>query len=223
MKRHASLPPALLPWWGFLILGGIIWLLTWMVAPWAVQRDYAQGPLILALRIALTAGLHKTVGGMGMLLCVLAALVSWFRGGERRRLLDKQRDLATLRELDWKEFERLVGEAYRRRGYRIVETGQGGADGGIDLLLWKNNRKTLVQVKQWRSSSVGAPVVREMLGLMMHHKADAGAIVCVGRFTREAWKFADGKPISLIGGQRLLEMIKSVQGGKTTTTATQGQ
>ncbi|MFD2274736.1 restriction endonuclease [Undibacterium arcticum] len=126
-------------------------------------------------------------------------------------MLDRQRDLTTLRAMDWAAFERVVGEAYRRLGFVIQETGQGGADGGIDLVLWKDHRKTIVQVKQWRSSSVGVSVVREMFGLMMHHKAQAVTIVCVGRFTNDAWRFAQGKPIDLVGGARLLEMIKEVQ------------
>lgn len=116
--------------------------------------------------------------------------------------------------MDWKAFERLVGEAFRRLGYRIAETGQGGADGGIDLVLLKNNRKTIVQVKQWRSSNVGAPIVREMYGLMMHHNADAVAIVCLGRFTKEAWSFAHGKPIELIAGDKLFQIIQAVQANR---------
>jgi restriction system protein len=123
----------------------------------------------------------------------------------------RQANIDSLRQLDWRAFERLVGEAFRRLGYQITETGQGGADGGIDLVLRKNNRKTIVQVKQWKTSSVGAPVVREMYGLMMHCRADAVAIVCLGRFTKEAWSFAHNKPIELISGDKLFQMIQAAQ------------
>ncbi len=35
--------------------------------------------------------------------------------------------------MTWQDFERLVGEAFRQRGYRVAETGRGGADGGVAL------------------------------------------------------------------------------------------
>ena len=106
---------------------------------------------------------------------------------------------------------RVVGEAFRRQGYRIEETGLGGADGGIDLRLSKNGKITLVQCKQWRSQRVDVKVVREMYGLLAHHGANAVKIVAVGDFTPDARRFAQGKPIELIHGEALLAMIRGVQ------------
>lgn len=40
----------------------------------------------------------------------------------------------SLREMNWHQFEQLAGEAFRRQGYAVEETGLGGADGGIDLI-----------------------------------------------------------------------------------------
>jgi restriction system protein len=36
-------------------------------------------------------------------------------------------------------------------------------------------------------------------------------IVCIGRYTKDAERFAQGKPIELMGGAQLLEMIRAVQ------------
>ncbi|MFP3449609.1 restriction endonuclease, partial [Pseudomonas sp. SIMBA_067] len=55
--------------------------------------------------------------------------------------------------MSWREFERLVGEAYRRLGYVVNVVGQGGADGGVDLVLIRPREKILVQCKQWRANS----------------------------------------------------------------------
>ena len=54
-------------------------------------------------------------------------------------------------------------------------------------------------------------VVREMYGLLQHHGADEVQIATVGGFTRDAERFAKGKPIRLIDGQTLLTMIRNVQ------------
>ena len=75
--------------------------------------------------------------------------------------------------MDWREFEMLTGEAFRRQGYDIVENGLGGADGGIDLILRKDGKTFLVQCKQWRHKCVDVKVVREMFGVLVHEGADA--------------------------------------------------
>jgi restriction system protein len=148
---------------------------------------------------------------IALIVCWLAAGVSFIKAQRRKKLLETQIGLDSIAALDWRDFERLVGEAFRRRGYRVEETGLSGADGGIDLILRKDGRTELVQCKQWRSRQVKASVVREMWGLVVHHKANGVKIVCVGDFTRDAKEFAEGKAIELITGERLLEVIREVQ------------
>ena len=93
--------------------------------------------------------------------------------------------------MSWKDFEWMVGEAYRRMGYSVEESLATGPDGGVDLILREGDATTLVQCKQWRVFSVGVPVIREMFGLMTHHHASRGIVVTSGDFTREARAFAD--------------------------------
>lgn len=125
----------------------------------------------------------------------------------RRKLLDDKRQISDLQSMSWQDFELLVGACYRRQGYSVTENGLGGADGGIDLILTRRSEKVIVQCKKWNTSSVGAPVVREMYGLMLHHKVDRVKIVCAGKFTSEAVSFATDKPIELISGEDLLLII----------------
>ena len=144
-------------------------------------------------------------------MCWTAALLSYLGSRRRRILLDTRTTLESLAAPGWRQFEQLVGEAFRRQGYVVEETGLGGADGGIDLLLRKDTQRVLVQCKQWRRRQVGVSVVREMAGLLAHHRADGVKIVCVGTFTRDAEAFARGKPIELIDGVTLLEMIHAAK------------
>ena len=143
--------------------------------------------------------------------CALCALAAFANARKRRRLLDTRTGLDSLAAIGWRDFERLVGEAFRRQGYSVEETGLGGADGGIDLILRKHGQRTLVQCKQWRREKVPVNVVREMYGLLAHHGAHAVRIATVGGFTRDAARFAAGKPIELIDGATLLAMIREVQ------------
>ena len=45
--------------------------------------------------------------------------------------------------MSWRELEHLVSEAYRIKGCQVQETGQGGADSGIDKALRRDDLVTL--------------------------------------------------------------------------------
>lgn len=152
-------------------------------------------------------------------ICALAALLSFLGARRRRWLLDTRTGLESLASLGWPDFERLVGEAFRREGYAVEESGLGGADGGIDLVLRRDGRRTLVQCKQWRRHKVPVNVVREMYGLLAHHGADAVCIAALGGFTPDAGRFAQGKPIRLIDGAELLGMIQAGRAADATPAA----
>ena len=141
----------------------------------------------------------------------IGALLSFAKRRQRAHLLETRTGLDSLAAMDWRHFEMLTGEAFRRRGYAVREQGLGGADGGIDLVLTRSGAVTLVQCKQWRRQRVDVRVVREMFGLLAHHRAQAVIIVCIGDFTPDARRFAQGKPIELIHGEGLLRMIHDVQ------------
>jgi len=158
-----------------------------------------------------STGIYAPLGWMALGICWAGALISFFRQRSRRRLLDTQTGLDSLHAMSWREFEMLVGEAFRRRGYAIQETGLGGADGGIDLILRKDGKTTLVQCKQWKTQRVDVKVVREMFDLLAHHGAAAVKIVAVGDYTGDARRFAQGKPIELIHGEALVAMVRERQ------------
>ena len=198
---------AALPWPVGLGVGAFGWLAIAHGIPLVFGRlDSPMAP-------SFTAGKHPfmPLAWVFLGLCVMAAAVSFFNARRKRRLLDTRTGLESIAALGWRDFERLVGEAFRRRGYTVEETGQGGADGGIDLVLRRDGKRTLVQCKQWRREKVPVNVVREMYGLLAHHRADAVRIAALGGFTADAAKFAEGKPIELIDGANLLTMIREVQ------------
>ncbi len=112
-----------------------------------------------------------------------------------------------LRDLTWEQFERMVGEAFRRQGYRVEETAK-GPDGGVDLELRRGGELFLVQCKQWKAAKVSVQVVRELFGVMSSRGAAGGFVVTSGVFTKDAWAFARGTSVVLVDGARLVEMFK---------------
>lgn len=131
-------------------------------------------------------------------------------------ILDRQTSLESIRRLSWKEFEELLGEAFRRQGYNVRENVGVGPDGGIDLTIERKGRVYLVQCKQYRAFKVDVRVVREMFGLLAAHRAQGAIIVTSGAFTREAAAFAEDKPIELFDGENLAEMIALLRAQSTT-------
>jgi restriction system protein len=113
--------------------------------------------------------------------------------------------------MSWREFERLVGEAFRQRGYVVTGFGGSGPDGGVDLALMKNGERFLVQCKHWRKDQVGVTVVRELNGVMAAMDAHGGYVVTGGQFTREAREFARGTDIELMDGEALENLIGCVR------------
>jgi restriction system protein len=118
------------------------------------------------------------------------------------------RNADALNGMSWREFELLVGEAYRLQGYRVTEIGGDGPDGGVDLMLAKGGEKFFVQCKQWKAYKVGVTTVRELYGVMAAKGATGGFVVTSGRFTEDAKEFAQGRNVQLVDGARLSVMIQ---------------
>lgn len=206
---------ASMPWPVGFVLGIVAYVAIRYGIGWYMST--LNNPVWQAMGRQLSAGVYAPLAWIALILCWIGALASFIGSRRRRHLLERQTGLDSLRAMSWREFEMLVGEAFRRRGYATQETGLGGADGGIDLILRKDGKTTLVQCKQWKTQRVDVKIVREMFGLLAHHGASAVKIVAVGNYTSDAQRFAQGKPIELIHGEALLAMVREGQ----TPTATQ--
>jgi restriction system protein len=194
---------ALLPWW----VG-----VASAVAAWAgfshLAASFAGSTQPVHVLIATVAGLARWGAP---LVCLVGALMSALGRRKRAGLLASASGgdgAAAIAGLSWADFELLVGESFRARGYTVKETGGGGADGGVDLIAWRDGRTTLVQCKHWKTYTVGVPVVREMLGLMTARGAAEGCVITSGRFTTEAQQFAVGRSITLVDGAGLAALLR---------------
>lgn len=204
---------ARMPWWVGVVLALISYLAFHLVA--GMTTVHVTNIEQLGEHAART--IWKTLAMFGQYivpaLCLLGAAASAIRRHKRKRLLaDTSGNAAgALAGMTWREFEMLIGEAFRREGYRVVETGgEGGegADGGVDLVLSKDGEKFLVQCKHWKAFKVGVEVVRELYGVMAAVGAAGGFVVTSGTFTREAIEFADGTNLELIDGRLLRELLE---------------
>jgi hypothetical protein len=121
---------------------------------------------------------------------------------------------ALLAQLDPRQFEALIGQLLVALGFEDVVVTKYSGDGGIDLRarlavggvtdVW-----TAIQVKRW-ASNVSGRTVRELRGGLGPH--ERGLVLTLSDFTRDARaeaNAADRSPISLVNGDRLIELLVS--------------
>ena len=107
------------------------------------------------------------------------------------------------------QFEQELAALYRHLGYQVQSTSKSG-DQGIDLILTKDGKISIVQCKGQKRPASPA-VVRELFGSFHAFEGASHAILaCTGGFTQGAKDFARGKLITLISAREMAEMAGSV-------------
>ncbi len=202
-----------LPWWVGVVLAiaAYFWLHSVAVSEVTVVAQPGQIGQLVGQTV------FKTLATFGQYVLpsafLFGAAMSAY-GRHKRQALHAQvaasPDRNALNDMSWQQFEALVGEAFRRKGYAVTETGGGGADGGIDLALSREGETFLVQCKQWKAYKVGVSTVRELYGVMAAKGATGGFVVTSGVFTDDARAFATGCNIALMDGEALHALIRGV-------------
>jgi restriction system protein len=202
-----------LPWWVCVVLAVIAYAVLHLFAANSVAPITGPGQM----GDFAAKSLLRTFAMFGQIILpfafLIAALVSFINARKQRQLFENAaaaQKVNALGDMSWREFEMMVGEFFRRRGFNVTLTGD-GVDGGVDIVLKKGSEKYFVQCKQWKAYKVGAPTVRELYGVMASEGATGGYFVTSGEYTSDARKFADGKNIRLIDGKKLMDMIREVQ------------
>jgi restriction system protein len=193
---------AFFPWWVSIIAGLVVFIALSFIFPALAEDNQMLNIVALAA---------KNLAWLFSGLFLIPAVSSIFKNKKQKKLIEQQRSITTLKETSWSDFEVLVGEAFRRKGYSVNENIVAGPDGGIDLTISKDGAIHIVQCKQWRSSKVGVPIVREMFGVLKATKAESVFIVTSGEFTKDAISFANNLPIQLINGEQLMNLVADVQ------------
>jgi HJR/Mrr/RecB family endonuclease len=97
-----------------------------------------------------------------------------------------------LEQIEYRDFERLIGVWFEARGYAVEWTG-GRADYGFDFLIHPfRGDRAAIEVKRYKpSSQVSVSIVRQLVGAMLLEQIPTGIIVSTAPFTRSAMFFAE--------------------------------
>lgn len=212
------------PWW--------VGLLTAIVAYFSLHyfatMTFANSANLRDFGLIAQQSLFKTAATFLQYLVPFALLggvaISVLKDRKRKALvafLAAPKTPVPLADMNWQDFEILIGELFRRAGFTVTETGGTQADGGVDLVLRKDGETHLVQCKHWRAQKVGVQIVRELYGVMAARGAAGGFVVTSGQFTNEAKSFAQGRNVELVGGEELAQLsdVLAAQFGRSSVSA----
>src|SRR5438128_2271558 len=195
------------------VMGFVNHVPGWAVGAAAIVFYPILGLIVpFSLKWSLTEFLYANAVGV----CVAAILtIGWLsaqiEGARRRHLVEWTTDL---RLLDAEEFEWLVGELYRREGWKVEETGhQDSADGNIDLDLKRKGERKIVQCKRWTSWQIGVDEIRSFGGTLLreHLPGSAGMFVTLSEFNEHARAEAHKMHIELVDGRDLYARVEKVR------------
>lgn len=204
-----------LPWWA----GVAAALLSWVVLYWLIRTpppvSFPSDEVILPVLRGLATGLQYLLPALFL---SVAALSAWLRYKRYKNYVDVAGELGhvALEMLTWREFEQLVGEFFRRKGFSVEQRSGSDPDGGVDVVASIGSDRYLVQCKHWRMQRVGVKVVREICGVAAAEGAAGVFVVTSGTFTDEARRFVEENriDIELIAGDQLRRMIQGLETAK---------
>ena len=185
-----------------LVAGTALWLLLYGALGWRLWENGAMriDGISLALLLA-TIGIGVAVA--------LSWLSAWPELRDRRETGPwRALSLAQMQKLTPSEFEEYVAQRlFARQGFAVNNTPD-VKDGGIDVLITdRYGRHGVVQCKRYRNT-VGEEVVRDLFGTMLHAGADHAYLVTTAPISGAAAKWAADKPITLIDGDNLEQLVK---------------
>jgi len=115
--------------------------------------------------------------------------------------------------MDWEDFEHLIRELFEKEyveNNSEVKISQSSRDGGIDVVVFDHDPihggKTIIQAKRY-SYTVGVEFVRDLYGTVIDEGANKGILITTSEFGSDSYNFAKGKPITLLDGHNLLDML----------------
>lgn len=134
---------------------------------------------------------------------------------ESREVVDALEQQTNLAALDWEDFEHIVRELFAKlfssRAGAEVHVTRASRDYGVDALIFDpdpiHGGKFVIQAKRY-VNTVDVAAIRDLFGTVQNEGANRGYIVTTSSYGPEAHAFAKGKPLTLIDGTHLLQLLK---------------
>jgi restriction system protein len=140
---------------------------------------------------------HFLLIGIGVAVGFLAIIIKKILGGRTKLPKDLEKTLnQNFKNISGDEFEELIAELYRKKGYTVKKTPK-GPDQGVDLFLtkkrWAGQNRIIVQAKNW-TGHVGNGDVLKTAGARQMFNASSAIIIISSHFSPSALKALSNTP-----------------------------
>lgn len=124
-----------------------------------------------------------------------------------------------LQDMNWREFQLLIGDAFRLQGYTVSMLGADRASEGADLVARRGGKTLLVAYRHWNVATVDPEPVHDLRTAIKELGADGGMLLTLGSVSPLARAAAQAAAIELLDGERLVAVIRHVQATRMAHTA----
>ncbi len=130
-----------------------------------------------------------------------------------REVIQGVDEASNLAAMDWEDFEHLIRELFEEEFSAAggeVKVTQASRDGGVDAIAFDpdpiRGGKIAIQAKRY-TNVVGVSAVRDLYGTVLNEGATKGILVTTSDYGPDAYEFARGKPLTLLNGSNLLQLL----------------
>jgi restriction system protein len=129
-------------------------------------------------------------------------------------VVDNIDNATNLASMHWEDFEHLIREIFEKEFSKDggeVKITQASSDGGVDAIAFDpdpiKGGKIVIQAKRY-TNTVGVSAVRDLFGTVMNEGANKGILVTTSDYGPDSYDFAKDKPITLLNGANLLNLLE---------------
>ena len=123
-------------------------------------------------------------------------------------------DSTNIAAMDWQDFEHLIRELFEKEFQASggeVKITRASRDGGVDAIAFDpdpiRGGKIIIQAKRY-TNTVELAAVRDLYGTVVNEGAIKGILVTTADYGADAYEFAKDKPLTLLNGSNLLQLLK---------------
>ncbi|HEY4497066.1 MAG TPA: restriction endonuclease [Candidatus Paceibacterota bacterium] len=141
---------------------------------------------------------------------ILPKLLRLRKSAKNKKWLSGKDYINKIRKYSPKEFEDYIAWMFREMGFKTESVG-GSYDGGIDVIAEKDGIKHYIQCKKFIIQEVGVGAMRDFYGAIAGKVTNGkGYFITTNKFTLEAERFAEDKPIELVDQYKLIKWREEI-------------
>ena len=183
-----------------LILGGVS-----LVTPIAIFMFAAMGFAYVFLPTLILCASWRPLAGL--VIPSVRRYGHFVQARDAYKVWELRTHLEYWRSMPGRVFERELGAAFAGQGFAVELTPASG-DQGVDIILRRGGRKTIVQCKA-TAKPVGPAVARELYGTLQASGANDAILAATGGVTSGVREFIRGKPITVMTLAEILRLHRN--------------